>query len=628
MRRKIICAGLFLSAMLVQAGSAGTKVDLEAAPEWTHDRWSGASVSLQQAKSGKAGFQSNKLRIMDYSYVRYRSDRKWATYAPNLEEEDFAAERIREMHDAGMKALGYIVPNRAELAETGKHDHWLMLNAAGNPIIDHGQCLDFMSPWGDELIARCKEVVDKYDLDAFYLDGFTYQLDGGMKGKYARERYRKDTGREMPEKRDLKDENYRRWLFWRGDILGEYLTKFKTELRKEDPNIAVYVNALRFQPFPDWQQWGYETVDRAADVPCAEFSPYIGCDPLHKRFNYSRFRGIRGDRPAETWMVSTMGWSAKPGSVPGTMPELYSRVYEALTQRIQIALYPMHVPDRHMKELLDNINKRGPFLKKAVDVEWAAIVVGEHDDAFYQLTERVTGYRHNYEEIFRILCEMHVPVDVISEVDVTPETLKKYSLVALPGQHCLSDQSVQNIKDYVAEGGGLLATDMTSRWDEWANPRKNFALSELFGCDYVGHGSVLKKPENKRMLSVNAGHPVFAGDDMADTFLNNSFLFTDEKAIYENFFQGSLSTFEEMSFDGRDILSMYKCPGRILETKPHAGVKPIAWLLDEAKKPLYPAVYANTFGKGKVVYIPMNIGGMYGETSYPQWRLLVDQACR
>jgi hypothetical protein len=78
----------------------------------------------------------------------------------------------------------------------------------------------------------------------------------------------------------------------------------------------------------------------------------------------------------------------------------------------------------------------------------------------------------------------------------------------------------------------------------------------------------------------------------------------------------------------KNIMSLSACPGRIVATKPVNGGLPVAWLVDEQLKRTMPALYTHQFGKGRVVYCPMDLGGMYAVTSYPQWRIIFDQACR
>ena len=46
----------------------------------------------------------------------------------------------------------------------------------------------------------------------------------------------------------------------------------------------------------------------------------------------------------------------------------------------------------------------------------------------------------------------------------------------------MSDAQAAGIRRFVANGGGLLATAQSSRFDQWGDPRPDFTLAELFGA--------------------------------------------------------------------------------------------------------------------------------------------------
>jgi hypothetical protein len=50
----------------------------------------------------------------------------------------------------------------------------------------------------------------------------------------------------------------------------------------------------------------------------------------------------------------------------------------------------------------------------------------------------------------------------------------------------MSDGEVAQVRQYVKNGGNLLASRSTSLADEDGNRRHNFALEDVFGADYLG----------------------------------------------------------------------------------------------------------------------------------------------
>ena len=88
------------------------------------------------------------------------------------------------------------------------------------------------------------------------------------------------------------------------------------------------------------------------------------------------------------------------------------------------------------------------------------------------------------------MLEAHIPFDVLSEHNLTLDRLASYKVLVLPNTACMSDRLVQLIRQYVAAGGGLVATYESSLYDAWGDRRPDFALRDLFGASYTGHAKV------------------------------------------------------------------------------------------------------------------------------------------
>lgn len=111
------------------------------------------------------------------------------------------------------------------------------------------------------------------------------------------------------------------------------------------------------------------------------------------------------------------------------------------------------------------------------------------------------------------------------------ENLSKYKVLLLADQECLSDRQIDKVREFVTNGGGLLATEQTSLYTEQRKRRRDFGLKDCFGVSapawngpdaqetilsqcarrkLVGKGRVvylpailpaIEKPENQSMTS-------------------------------------------------------------------------------------------------------------------------------
>jgi hypothetical protein len=88
--------------------------------------------------------------------------------------------------------------------------------------------------------------------------------------------------------------------------------------------------------------------------------------------------------------------------------------------------------------------------------------------------------------LYSALLESRIFFDFVHEDDLGPETVGRYSALLLPNVAWLSDRQCQQLRDYVAAGGSLLASFETAMFDETGRRRTNSGLADLFGTESVG----------------------------------------------------------------------------------------------------------------------------------------------
>lgn len=75
------------------------------------------------------------------------------------------------------------------------------------------------------------------------------------------------------------------------------------------------------------------------------------------------------------------------------------------------------------------------------------------------------------------LIQGKVPFDIIFDSNLND--LSKYRVLVLADQECLSDEKLDQIRKFVKNGGGLVATEHTSLYTEWRQRRRDFGLKDL-----------------------------------------------------------------------------------------------------------------------------------------------------
>jgi hypothetical protein len=78
-------------------------------------------------------------------------------------------------------------------------------------------------------------------------------------------------------------------------------------------------------------------------------------------------------------------------------------------------------------------------------------------------------------------CRARIPYLPI-HADQIERDAGQFSALVLPNLGAMSDAQVASLRQFVAHGGGLLATGESSLFNEWGDPRPDFALADLFGA--------------------------------------------------------------------------------------------------------------------------------------------------
>lgn len=136
--------------------------------------------------------------------------------------------------------------------------------------------------------------------------------------------------------------------------------------------------------------------------------------------------------------------------------------------------------------------------------------------------ELVEGIRFGTEikGLINVLMENHIQYDFILDDQISKERFEKYKLVILPNIRCMSEQETEIVRNYVRDGGNLLATYATSLYNADGTERKDFGLSELFGVNYTGNKLDTNR-DNYQYIS-DQKHPLVEADSKNTELLFNS----------------------------------------------------------------------------------------------------------
>ncbi len=597
-------------------------------PAWVEDTVGcGYTLSVMdgkaRAKAADHGVTISEVGFVDPFYAYYDSKllKRRSPHVPagRLEKD------IAEYKKLGVRILGVYPPClQAEAYES--HPEWrrIATNTTEVPQTDmkkypHGGMLCLLGTYGDFFIDVLAEILTMYpDVAAFSFDGLHY--GGSCYCKNCRNNYRKETGAEIPNA-DMNDGAFRRYQHWADRRMEDVVRRMQTRLKGIKPDVALVTwttNAGRFGHFlsiprnmparmnllldaPDQEFWLDET-NRGTTIVPAFANAYAWATTNH-RVAFS-----------EPYILSHGNPYGKDSFPPH---EIQRRMMLALTYGAapSIAVAQPANLQQELYDCLDEVGRRKPWLTHKSPEPWAALVMSDNTRNFYgrsagRVEER---YMASVFGTFRATVEEHLPVAVINDWNLTAADLARYKVLILPNTACLDDAQVSAVEKFVSDGGGLVASLDTSLFDEYGDPRKNFALGAVFGVEYRG---LPDTAAGKEEIDVNFAKAI--GPDYWEK-RKNVFDFKQDTASILN--QGRMKTYvgdQTVTFKGAAL--------RVAVTDKTAKILGTLRTKSVAEAAEIPGVVSRTHGKGRVVYFAAGFDSAYYLYAYPYQRLAIRHA--
>ncbi len=98
------------------------------------------------------------------------------------------------------------------------------------------------------------------------------------------------------------------------------------------------------------------------------------------------------------------------------------------------------------------------------------------------------------------LLQNKIPFDIIFTRHL--DQVKHYKVLVLADQDALSDEELERIRAFVNGGGGLVATEDASLFNEWRLRRPKFGLADLFGIEAPSTGLVQRRAGAGRVVYI------------------------------------------------------------------------------------------------------------------------------
>ena len=380
---------------------------------------------------------------------------------------DFVGEMTRALKKRGIRTIVYVA------GESGNHERDL----------------------NETVLPLYKEILEWYDIDGFFIDGIHKKFLNSkhpLSCEYCQKLFDKEIGGKIPqEDSDPMAFTYRKWMNRRMD---KYLEKIYRELSAIKPEIAILNNSQwMMSRYPVTPPEYVMHVEWDLPVPIVGFYSYnFSCE--------SRYLSTLVDvRPNLTWSLMAIdGYSWNDYTM--REPEAFmheSAILLAACGRTYLSdnPYPSGNPDKALMDAYTAVNKRTvelePYLKNCKPVKDVAVL--HSADSVWSKAPILPTFSWNPSPAYqsacgahKVLTEGHVQMGIVNS-EVFLKTIEQYNAVILPDQRILSSEESAAIRNYVKNGGFLIATGETGLRDSSNNRQlDNFSIADVLGVDYLG----------------------------------------------------------------------------------------------------------------------------------------------
>lgn len=390
---------------------------------------------------------------------------------------DLLREIVDISHQEGIKVVAYF-SGGIDTYAAKQHPDWRPVGKEGlpEPISEDANVLEYiclLGPYTNEwLIPQMAEVARYYEVDGMMTDTMSAFL---CYCPHCRSNYLAETGKSLPV--DEKAADWTDFCRWRYQKKEEFIDKVCKGVHRVKPELPVAFNWMYsiWDPAPPNKEIGY----LVGDIPQAEEQlPFFN---LAARYFAST--GLPFEVMTGRFLHGLGDWSIKP------MDMLKQGMVTVAANGGRCTLIDRQLPDgsfeekyyQRLKSVFSFIHERksvfeGAILLKQIAILHTASSLFGPDKELYGSNKRQDK---PVEGASMVMSDLSRHYTVTNEFNFE-KALSEYETVLLPEQYALSDNTLKIIKDYVVNGGTVLASHRCGFKGE------NWPLADLFGLESAG----------------------------------------------------------------------------------------------------------------------------------------------
>lgn len=418
--------------------------------------------------------------------------------AEYLQGRDLFGDLCKAAHDDGLVVFARMDSNRAHEEFFKAHPDWFAIDRDGNPYRAgdlYITCVN--SPYyNDHIPAILTEIANLY-----HPEGFTDNSWSGLGRdsicycQNCKRSFREKTGKDIPREKNWDDPAYRQWIRWNYDRRLEIWDLNNRTTRAAGGPTCIWSGmnsgsiSGQSRSFRD-----YKEICKKAEIIMLDHQARNDAVGFQHMSDIGKvIHGMLGwDKLIPDSMAMyqagrpTFRLSSKPAA------EAHMWMLEGFAGGIQPWWHHVgaYHEDRRMYHTAEPVYKwymaNEQFLINRTPVGTVGVVWSQENTDFYGRDDADVLVDQPWNGITQALIRARIPYQPV-HADHIGRDASKFNLLILPNLGCMNDHHVSSVRRFVDGGGNLFATGESSLFNEAGDPRKDYALSDLFGA-HAGSG--------------------------------------------------------------------------------------------------------------------------------------------
>lgn len=556
---------------------------------------------------------------------------------------DLLQEQISTAHQRGLRTRTYLNAHYYGDEFYEKHKEWAQVRPDGSPIdtlYGHGYTMCVNSAYRDRMFRLIVEVARR-GVDVVFLDGPAY-YPGACHCDSCRDAFKAEQGHDLPTREDWTDPLWRKFVMFRYRSIARFLKDGTRALSDAGLSSLLYSNNSS-QVWPSWSfalsaEDSYEGQSIIGMESYQYYTLPSGVPMWFQGWTTKLANSIKRDKPFCLFLAAShQPWFRERippieyllGKLQGLAngADMFedhgfateatpqgarffdaAREYEKYYQSSRSAARVAVVWSRRTGDFFYEPPARGGAeeAQARVEVEKPASVAVQAGD--FLEAQRITMWKYESERrtteeargFYEALIRLHIPFDLISDVNVNEQDLAKYNLLILPNVACMSDVQVKAVRSFVRAGKGLIASYKTSMFTDLGESRGEFALSDVFGVSSKGELMDVLKWD---YMVVKSKHPIAEGVPLVKSYGTELAVIPSPEHVMKTDGIGAQGV----------CVQLQAMPSRYGDITPETP---------------YSTVTANEFGSGRVVFFPSAFAGQYWNNGFLDYLKIIENSVK